>query len=307
MDEEQNNARIEELPAEIGGFLGELLATVLDSTQQFVTLYGHSVVLAVLTLSLGWLIAAFAGKLTAKVLMALGFDVIAERIGARRFLAKAEITRRPSSLVGFTVYGVLVWMSVMLSFERLGLDAAAAVMRNVLTWIPRAAVAIVLIVIGAILARHLGRIVARASRLADIPFAESLGHITRGVVLVVTGAVAIEQMGLASGPTILGALGILAVFGLLAAAGLAIFAKEAMANLFARQIVAREFRIGESVRFGGVSGTLCSLGATGARLRDGEHEYLVPHHRLLAEVIERRPCTHRRDAPASRELPPRIR
>ncbi len=272
---------------EIEIFFTEMLTTLLNRVDSLVTQHGHSVVLALLTLALGWLVAAFAGKVLAKLLRALGFDVIWDRSGLRNHLLRAEIHSAPSRIVGTALYYVLLWTTVMLCFDRLRFEAAANIMRQIVSWIPQFLIAVVLIGLGMFLGRWLGRLTSRAARVAGLPFYRALGQVVRGLILLATLVVALDQAGLASRSAILTGLAVTATIGLLVGLGLAVFARDVVSNILARHVVAREFRLGEVIEFGNVQGQLLSLGVTGARIRGDEKEYLIPHRRLVGEVIAR--------------------
>lgn len=242
---------------------------------------------ALLTLVLGWLLAAFAGKVTAKVFKALGFDVIFERFGVRKLLVKSDVTKAPSSIVGLFLYWVLLWTTVIMTFDRLEFSAASDMMRAIANWIPSALLAVVLLGLGVVLGRWLCGLASRGARLSGVPFYHAIDHLVRCVIFLVAAVVALDQVELASTSALLTGLVVLTVISALVGLGLAVVAKDFVTNVFARQVVAREFRIGERIRIADVEGEICSLGATGVRLRSNDLEFLIPHNRLISEVVIR--------------------
>jgi len=272
---------------EIGAFFSDLLGAMLTRVDAWVDAHGANLALAILTVALGWLVAAFAGRFLARLLKAFGFDVVLEKFGLPRFLARAEISTRPSSIVGKTLYGILLWTTVMLGFDRLGLTAASGLMRSIVSWVPAVLAALLLLGLGGLLGKWLGSVVARAAKLAEIPFHYTIGAMVRWTIVIAAAIVAIDQIGVASrSATLIGVVSVCAV-ALVCGLGLAVFAREPVSNLIAKQLVMREFRPGEEINIGGVSGMIESFGATGTRVRGKEHHHLIPHARLVGSIVRR--------------------
>lgn len=272
---------------EIGAFLRDLLGATLSRVHSWVDAHGANVALAILTLALGWLVAAFAGRFLAKLLKASGFDVLLEKFGMQRILARAEITTRPSSLVGKTLYVILLWTTVMLGFDRVGLKAASGLMRSIVGWVPEALVALLLLGLGGLLGKWLGGVVTRAAKVAEIPFHRTIGAIVKWMIILAAAIVAMDQLGIASRSAILIGLIAVGVFIILCGVGLAIFAREPVSNLIAKQLVMREFKPGEEIDIDGVSGIIESFGSTGTRIRGKDQQHLVPHTRLVGSIVRR--------------------
>jgi small-conductance mechanosensitive channel len=273
---------------EIATFFADWLGGILNFTQEFLTEKGPLIGLALLTLAIGWAVAAFTGKVLAKLLRAVGFDVIIGRLGGRKFLAKAEIERPPSSIMGLIVYGILMWTALMLSFERAGLPTVSDFMRMIMGWVPSLLLGLLLLVLGLATGKWLGGIASRAARLAEIPFHQALGSLVQAIIVVVAVVVALDQVGLASQKALLTGLAVFLGICLLAGVFLAVFARDIVADVFARQVVAREFKTDDFIQIGEVAGRIDSLASTSVRVRgeDGR-EILIPHRELLARVVIR--------------------
>lgn len=273
---------------EIGTFFLQLFVNILNWTQQMVFDHSQQIAIALLQVVLGWLVGAFVGKLVAKLLRAIGLDVVFGRLGLTAFLKRAEIHKPPSSIAGLAVYWIVIWAAVLLALERLQFDAASEMMRTIIFWIPTALLSLLLVILGLAVGRWLGGLASRALRLAGLPLSSLVGNFLQWGIVIMAVIISMDQAGLASREAILTGLGALLSLILLVGLALAVFSREMMANFFARQLVVREFKAGEIIAVNGTQGRISSFGTTGTRLiaSDGT-ELLVPHQLLVGKVILR--------------------
>lgn len=272
---------------EIGQTIGEILAMILTWTRETVARYAPGLLSGLLVLVLGWLMAAIGRNVVAKLLRALGLDVVAERTGVRRYLQDHEIRLAPSAMAGWLVYLVIVYTSLVVAFERMSLGAASRLLTDVARFIPKILVVVLLLALGVWLSRWIGGLLGRAARLAGVPFHEVIGTLVRigGIVLAVI--VSLDYLGLASQQTLLLGLGVIALGFVATGVLFAVCARDLVGNLLARNFVAGEFKIGDCIRIGDIEGQVESIGTTVLRLRQGSSRHLVPHGHLASQSVER--------------------
>ncbi|MEU8217630.1 hypothetical protein AB0C47_17875 [Micromonospora taraxaci] len=157
----------------------------------------------------GWLIAKAALKIVEKVLERVGFDRAVERGGVRRALSRSRYDA--SDIVAKLVYYGLLLFTLQLAFGIWGPNPISDLLGAVISWLPRAFVAIVIVVVSA----------AIASAVKDI-ISGALGGLSYGRVLATTASVfilglgviaALNQIGVATAVTTPVLIAVLATIG----------------------------------------------------------------------------------------------
>jgi Conserved TM helix len=149
-------------------------------------------------LIIGWLIAAAVAGVVAGVLRGLRFNDLAQRSG---FSASVQNTGARTDASGF-IANIARWfirlITLIVAFDALGLPAVSQVLQQMLLWLPNAAVALAILVIGGLAAGWLAGLVRGATASAELGNPDVLANITRGVVLAFTVLVAVNQLGVAT-------------------------------------------------------------------------------------------------------------
>jgi len=154
---------------------------------------------ALLILVVGWFVAGLIGGLTAALLSRVGFDHGAERAGLAGFMRRAGATRITAS----GVIGELTkWFFRLIFLEAaaaaLRLDAVTGILDRVILFIPNLVVALVVVVVGFVIARFVAALVRGAVGDAGVGNAELLARIVQYGIMAFTVIVAMRQVGIAS-------------------------------------------------------------------------------------------------------------
>ena len=142
--------------------------------------------------------------------------------------------------------------------------------------------AIIILIIGLIIARWLGNMVARVceSRNLDITLSRFLGNVVRLTVLAFVMIVVLGKFGITMTPFI-AAIGAVAFGSSLALAGL-------MSNYGAGLsiIITRPFVVNDTIQIQGVSGVVEEVGLAATRLstEDGE-QITIPNKHIVGEIL----------------------
>ncbi|MGI5521226.1 mechanosensitive ion channel family protein [Micromonospora sp. CA-259024] len=157
----------------------------------------------------GWLIAKAVLKIVEKVLERVGFDRAVERGGVRRALSRSRYDA--SDIVAKLVYYAVLLLTLQLAFGIWGPNPISDLIAAVVSWLPRAFVAIVIVVVAAAIANAVRDIISGA-----------LGGLSYGRVLATTASVfilglgviaALNQIGVATAVTTPVLIAVLATVG----------------------------------------------------------------------------------------------
>jgi hypothetical protein len=153
----------------------------------------------VLTLSIilvGWLIASVLRYLTRTLLSRLGFGRLSARQGLTDMLRAADLPE-PERLVAAIVFWI-VWIGFLLSgVDVLGLTAVRGMIDDFAEFVPRLLVAIAILVVGFVFANVAWRATQLAAVNARVPSPRVLSGTVRALVLLLTGAMALDQIAVA--------------------------------------------------------------------------------------------------------------
>jgi hypothetical protein len=180
-----------------------MVEMILEALQQagrnFVSSAAALLPRLVLTLSIvavGWIIAAILRAVTRTVLTRIGFGRLCARQGVTELLRAAELPE-PERLVAAVVFWV-VWIGFLLSgVDVLGLAAVRGMIDDFADFVPRLLVAIVILVVGFVFANVAWRATQLTAINAKVPSPRVLSGTVRALVLLLTGAMALDQIAVA--------------------------------------------------------------------------------------------------------------
>ncbi|MFI6262672.1 hypothetical protein [Micromonospora sp. NPDC051006] len=174
-----------------------------------VMLFLPKAVAFVAILVVGWLIAKAALKLVDKILERVGFDRAVERGGIRRALSRSRYDA--SDIVAKLVYYGLLLVTLQLAFGIWGPNPVSDLIAGVIAWLPRAFVAIVIVVVAAAIANAVRDIIAGA--LGGLSYGRVLATIAYVFLFGLGVIAALNQIGVATSVTTPVLIAVLATVG----------------------------------------------------------------------------------------------
>jgi hypothetical protein len=144
----------------------------------------------------GWVIAAVLRALVRRVLGWLRFNAACERIGIAPLLKAADLPA-PNVLVGTIVFW-LVWIGFLLSgVDVLGFTVLEGLVASFVLYVPRLVVALGIVIVGLLVANFAWRATLLAAVNARVPSPRVLAGGVRALILVLAGAMALDQIAVA--------------------------------------------------------------------------------------------------------------
>ncbi|MFI7575994.1 hypothetical protein [Micromonospora sp. NPDC049497] len=174
-----------------------------------VMLFLPKAVAFVLILVAGWLIAKAVLKVVDKVLERIGFDRAVERGGIRRALARSRYDA--SDIVAKLAYYAVLLVTLQLAFGIWGPNPISDLIAGVIAWLPRAFVAIVIVVVAAAIANAVRDIISGA--LGGLSYGRILATIAYVFILGLGVIAALNQIGVATAVTTPVLIAVLATVG----------------------------------------------------------------------------------------------
>jgi hypothetical protein len=152
---------------------------------------------AVTLILLGWIVAALVRRLTVRILAAANLDVRAARWGVTGVLGRSGHRPSPTELVGRVVYWALFLVGLLMALEALEMPGTGGALAALLAFLPHVLVAVLVLAGGWVLAQFLAQAVLITAVNAQVAGASLLAALVRWLVLIVAGAVALTELGVA--------------------------------------------------------------------------------------------------------------
>ncbi|MBF6233167.1 mechanosensitive ion channel family protein [Nocardia farcinica] len=169
------------------------LSDAWSSVATFVPkLVGFLVILLV-----GWIIAKAVATIVNKVLERVGFDRLVERGGVKTMLDKSKYDA--SDLLAKLAYYAILLIALQLGFGVFGPNPISTMLNGIVAWLPRAAVAIVIIVVAGAIAHAVREMVT--NMLGGLSYGSLLGKLAAVFIWGVGIIAALNQIGVATSVT----------------------------------------------------------------------------------------------------------
>ncbi|MGZ5093495.1 MAG: mechanosensitive ion channel family protein [Burkholderiales bacterium] len=150
--------------------------------------------IALIALIAGWLLAKAARFAVVKGLRAINFNVLTERAGLDEFLKQGGIRSDTTDIFGVLVYWLIVLAALVIAFNALGLNYMTDLVRQVVMFVPRLMVALVILAFGSYFARFVAGAVMAYCRNVGIQDGDILGRLAQYAILAFVVLIALEHM-----------------------------------------------------------------------------------------------------------------
>jgi hypothetical protein len=181
----------------------------LEDALRAVVLFVPKLVAFLVILVVGYFIAKLIGKAIDKVLERVGFDRAVERGGVKKALAKSSYDA--SSIVGKLVFYTLMLFVLQMAFGVFGPNPISDLLTGVIAFLPRAIVAIVIIVVAAAIATAVRELISNT--LGGLSYGKILANVAAVFILGLGIIAALNQVGIATTVTMPVLITVLATIG----------------------------------------------------------------------------------------------
>jgi len=265
--------------------------TVVPLQQAYRTIIGYlpQILGALAILLVGWLVAVVLRKVVGKALRAAGLDIISERTGVTAILQRGGVRKRPSELLGWGIYWLLLFSALVATFNALGLEIASMLLRAIVLYIPSILVALLLLGLGFFISRYVDTLVTAGATALNIPFPDVLGRAAQTLIVFITAAMALSELGIATQVVSLGFAVLLGVLGMAAVIAFGLGSKEIAGQLAAGQCLRQTFEPGDEIQYEAYQGIIEAISFTHVSLVTSQGIVTIPNTVFLNTTIIKRP------------------
>jgi Mechanosensitive ion channel, conserved TM helix len=152
--------------------------------------------LAVLVLIVGWALARLARFTVGRGLRAINFNVLTERAGMDGFLKQGGIQSDTTDIFAVLVYWLVIFITLVIACNGLGLTYITDLLGQVVLFVPKVIVALVILAFGAYFALFVGSTVSTYCRNVGLKDGELLGKIAQYAIIAFVVLIALDQMSI---------------------------------------------------------------------------------------------------------------
>ena len=176
---------------------GTTLAQSFDSIWGLTVSFLPNLFVALVVLVLGWVTAVVIGGWVAKLIDATKLDRLLTSVGVGDFLRHAGLKLDAGAFFGALVKWFIIILFLATSMSVLGLSSVNLFLQQVITiYIPNIFIAILILLIGAVTANFLAKLVTATAKAAGFS-SRVFAHLTKWAVWLFALLAAVSQLGIA--------------------------------------------------------------------------------------------------------------
>lgn len=153
---------------------------------------------AVIVLVIGWIISGTLARLIEKGLRAIGLERAVHHSGINEFIVQSGTNWTVSKLIAELIKWFIRLIFIQAAANILGMPQITAIINSIILFIPNIVVAMVIIVVGALIARFLSGVVRGSVAEMGVGNPNLLATLTRYAVIGFAIIAAINQLGIAA-------------------------------------------------------------------------------------------------------------
>ena len=240
---------------------------------------------AIVILVIGVVLAKVAATVVKRVLGAVGVDKLAARLQSIDVVARADIKVSFAAILSQVLYYFLVLLTLVAATDVLGLPIVSNLVSQAIEYLPNLLAAMIILVIGAILADALREIAVVTCRSLGIPAAGMIGSIVFWFVFVALLVTAMSQAQLQTDFVVANLSILLAGLALAFALAYGLAARPLMGGFLAQFYNRGKVNVGDRIRIGPEEGVIRSIDRASFTLDADGQMVIVPLSKLQTETV----------------------
>lgn len=178
---------------------GDVFTQSLQSVWYGVAGFVPNLVVALIIFAIGWVLAALVERLVDSILKALKLDSALKSAGLEDVVKRAGHNLNSGMFVGVLCKWFVIVVFLMAAFDVLGLQQANLFLREVVNYLPQVIVAVLILLIAAMVATAMQKVVVASAKAGHFHVAELGGRVTKWAIWIVGIVSALQTLGVARG------------------------------------------------------------------------------------------------------------
>ncbi len=272
------NAILHGLQSWFAGFIGEIIP-------HYILPNIWLIIQIIVVLVVGYIAGKVSKAVVKKILRVVGLKRITAKIWAEDVLRVTGYRGNIIELIGDIVKWSIYIITLAVVVQTLGFTTLAVLFGQVIAFIPRIILAILIVIIGFMIADFFGRIFDEGAMkiFDDELLAKFSGGIVKYSISMIAVIISLSLIGLDINAMLILFTAMLSIVVILFSMSL----KDIMPNFSAGMHVKNTFKVGERIKVRGYSGVIEHIGPYSVTLLDRKKQITIPNSILLKEPVER--------------------
>jgi small-conductance mechanosensitive channel len=226
------------------------------------------------------------GAIVTKVLRAVRFNEVADRAEIDTFIEKAGVKSGPSAVVGGIVRWAVYLVFFLAAFTALGLPQVSVLINSLIAYLPKVAVAVIVLLVGALAGKVMAGIVRGTLGSMGMGNPDLFANVARFAIIAFAVIAALDILEIA--PTVVSALWIAFLALIVGSVALAfgLGGREAASHLMLGRMLRAEVEPGVEVTAGDYRGKLVTIGSLFTTIETQEGIVKVPNSQLTGQAVQ---------------------
>jgi Ca2+/Na+ antiporter len=261
----------------------EILQKTLEQFLAFIPRLTGALIIS----AIGFVLAKVLSTVVEKILVAIKIDKFGEKINDIEAFQGIGLQIKISNFCSKLIYYIVILVALVAASDALQMQVISVQLAKIVEYIPKLISALVVVMIGALIANFVKELVAKTLTSLRIAAANLLGSLVFYILFITIAISGLAQAEIntdfltANLSIILG--GVVAAFAL----SFGIAARTTMANLLGMVYSNSKFRIGDTIRIGEVKGQIVAIDANSMTLQTEASHTIIPMAKLAEEMVER--------------------
>lgn len=169
-------------------------STIIQPFLNQLVAFVPQLVLALIVFIVGYFISVGIGRVVTEILKGVKFNRLFAKEGWQKAFEKAEIKVDPSAFIGAVFKWIFIIVSLLLTVDILNLVAFGGLLRDVLNYIPKVIVAVLLFIVAVIIADIIEKIVRAAVERMKVGYAALAGSIVKWTIWIFVVFLILDQL-----------------------------------------------------------------------------------------------------------------
>ena len=240
---------------------------------------------ALLIIGVGYVVTRVVTTVLKRLLKLVGVDKLGARLQEIDVIAKSGVEISLSTVVAQILYYFLMLIILVAATDVLGLEVVSNLVAAAIEYVPSLVAAIVILVIGAIVADILRELATVTCRSLGIPSAGMIGSLVFWFVFIAILLTALSQAQLETDFVIINLSIVLAGLALAFALAYGLAARPLMAGFLAQFYNRGKLLVGDRIRIDGHEGRIVSIDRASFTLDALGETVIVPLSKLQTETV----------------------
>jgi hypothetical protein len=177
----------------------ELILEPLEDVFHTIRQFLPNLLAMLVILIIGLVVARVLRAVLVRILTAIKFDSWSDRMGMTSLMRKGDLWAKPSLALGSILYWIMIIVALMMGLSALKIHAVDHLVEQFFLYLPRAFSAVVILLVGYVLAGFISRAVLIAAVNRGYHYAKLLAEAIRLLLTVLILAMVLEQLQVAPG------------------------------------------------------------------------------------------------------------